>query len=451
MSTSLWYSFFRRFFHMEKNIYESKSVHALIVTFSVPAILSLLVEIMTSVIDTMFAGRLGADSMNALTAMGMISPLLSIFTAFQALYAVSTAILIARHLNNREERNGYLSTGILFTIFVSVAVSAATFLNMDNILHLLGAENEVFSMAKNYLQIQLFSNIFSAMGYTLTSCIRAFGYPKTEMLFTTLAVGVNIIANVIFAFGLQMGFAGLASGTMASELFCMLLAACWLIKKGFFPSFHHLQHIKLCSKARELLLLGFVQTVIQMLGGCTGFFVNNSLMLHTAVSHIAVWNIAQKIYTLLLMPIVGITQGVQTIIAYYSGHNKEARRKAVIRITLFYAILYGCICTSLIFIFGSRISGLFCTSGSMLIQSTEVLRIIFLTFPVVGIFYTALTLLEVTEHEMRAVALTLLRQVFFLLPLVYLLPSIFPHLKNAVFWAVPVSDLLVFVLTLLCL
>ena len=234
MSTSLWYSFFRRFFHMEKNIYESKSVHALIVTFSVPAILSLLVEIMTSVIDTMFAGRLGADSMNALTAMGMISPLLSIFTAFQALYAVSTAILIARHLNNREERNGYLSTGILFTIFVSVAVSAATFLNMDNILHLLGAENEVFSMAKNYLQIQLFSNIFSAMGYTLTSCIRAFGYPKTEMLFTTLAVGVNIIANVIFAFGLQMGFAGLASGTMVSELFCMLLAACWLIKKGFF-------------------------------------------------------------------------------------------------------------------------------------------------------------------------------------------------------------------------
>ena len=149
---------------MEKNIYESKSIRALIVTFSIPAILSLVVEIMTSVVDTVFAGHLGATSVNALTAMGLLSPLLSIFTAFQALYAVSTAILIARHLNNKEERNSYFSTGILFTILVSLTVSILSFWGMDNILHLLGAEGEVFDLAKKYLQIQLVSNIFSAMG-----------------------------------------------------------------------------------------------------------------------------------------------------------------------------------------------------------------------------------------------------------------------------------------------
>lgn len=112
---------------MEKNIYESKSIRALIVTFSIPAILSLVVEIMTSVVDTVFAGHLGATSVNALTAMGLLSPLLSIFTAFQVLYAVSTAILIARHLNNKEEQNGYFSTGILFTILVSLTVSILSF------------------------------------------------------------------------------------------------------------------------------------------------------------------------------------------------------------------------------------------------------------------------------------------------------------------------------------
>ena len=106
--------------------------------------------------------------------MGLLSPVLSIFTAFQALYAVSTAILIARHLNNKEERNGYFSTGVLFTILVSLVVSVLSFWGMDNILQLLGAEREVFDLAKKYLQIQLVSNIFSAMGYTLTSCIRAF-------------------------------------------------------------------------------------------------------------------------------------------------------------------------------------------------------------------------------------------------------------------------------------
>ena len=148
---------------MEKNIYESRSTLALIVTFSVPAILSLLVEIMTAVVDTVFAGHLGATGVNALTAMGLLSPVLNIFTAFQALYAVSTAILTARYLNNNEERNGYFTAGVLFTILVSLAVSILSFWGIDNILYVLGAEREVFYLAKKYLQVQLVSNIFSAI------------------------------------------------------------------------------------------------------------------------------------------------------------------------------------------------------------------------------------------------------------------------------------------------
>lgn len=431
---------------MEKNIYESRPVRTLLVTFSIPAILSLAAEVLTSVADTVFAGHLGAGSVDALTAMGLLSPLLSIFTALQALYAVSTAILVARHLKNSDERNGYFFTGVLFTGLVSVSVSALAFWGTDPILRALGAEKEIFSLAKSYLQIQLFSNIFSAAGYTLTSCIRAFGYPKIEMILTALPAGVNIAANAVFAFGFHKGFAGLALGTLASEIFCVLLAAGWIAKKGFFPSLRHFRCTALCSRAWELFRLGFVQTVIQALAGCTGFFVNSSLLLHATASHVAAWNIVQKAYTLLLMPIVGVTQGVQTILAYFSGHKQETGKRETIRLTILYTVLYGCICTLFVFLYGNRIAGIFCNSASMLPQSTAILKIVFLTFPIVGIFYTILTLLEVTGHELTAVILTLLRQAVFLLPLVYLLPSLFPHLANAVFWAVPVSDLLVFFL-----
>ncbi len=398
---------------METNIYETKPIGALIVTFSVPAILSLVMEIMTSVVDTVFAGHLGEAGTNALAAMGLLSPVLSVFTAFQALYAVSTAILIARHLNGEEERNSYFSTGILCSVLVSAVVSAVSFCGMENMLHLLGAEKEIFDLAENYLQIQLISNVFSAVGYTLTSCIRTFGYPKMEMVITTLAVGVNMIANAIFAFGFQMGFSGLALGTLASEVFCMLLAVGWIIKKGLFPSFWHLHCATLCCRAWELFRLGFVQTVIQVLAGCTGFFVNNSLMLHASANYVAIWNIVQKVYTLLLMPIVGITQGIQTMIAYYSGYKQETKKQRTIRLAVFYTVLYGCISTAGVFLFGNRILGIFGSDDIMLTQSTAVLNIVFLTFPVVGIFYTILTLLEVTAHEIKAVILTLLRQVFF--------------------------------------
>lgn len=431
---------------MEKNIYESKSILSLIATFSFPAIFSLLMEIMTSVVDTIFAGHLGTDSINALTAMGLLSPLLNMFTAIQALYAVSTSILIARHLNQKAQREQYFSTGILCTLLVSTTVSALSYCGTKPILHLLGAEQMVFVCAKSYLQIQLLSNIFSALGYTLTSCIRAFGYPKTEMLITALSIVTNIIANVIFAFRLHMGLAGLALGTLVSEIFCMVLALIWLAKKKFLPALQNLRNTKLFSSAWELFRLGFAQTIIQLLGGCTAFFMNHSFMLYGTLHGVAIWNMVQKIYTLFLMPIVGTTQGIQTIIAYYSGHQKEHRKLETIRYTIICTVLYGFVAVTLIFLFGGKILEIFSPSDTLLMQSTTVLKIIFLTFPIIGVFYTILTVLEVTGYEIKAIILTLSRQVFLLLPLVYLLPKLMPQHSNAVFWAVPIADLFVLII-----
>ena len=434
---------------MEENIYESKSVHTLVFTFSLPAILSLLVEIMTSVVDTVFAGHLGAASTNALTAMGLLSPLLSIYTAFQALYAVSTSILVARHLKDKSVRDSYFATGILFTVITSIAVSTVSFLEIDLILNLLGAKKEVLFLAKSYLKIQLVSNIFSAMGYTLTSCIRAFGYPKMEMLFITQSVVVNMIGNGAFSFGFNLGFTGLALGTLVSEVFCVGIAAVWLAKRTFLPRIQSIRNVQCGSKALELFRLGFTQTAIQALGGCTGFFLNGSLMIYTTVSHVAIWNIVQKIYTLFLMPIVGLTQSVQTIIAYYNGNSQIAKMQKTIRLTVFYTILYGFIAASFVFLSGDKMLKLFGVCGEIMWESRDVLKIVFLTFPVVGVFYTILTLLEVTGHEIRAVILTLSRQVFLMLPLVCLLPNLFSQSENSVFLAVPISDLCALFLAIL--
>lgn len=108
---------------MKKNIYEKKSVHSLILYFSIPAIFSLIVEIMASVVDTAFAGHLGEISVDALTTMGLLSPVLSIYTAFQALFAVSTSIMIAKYLKDQEVRDEYLITGLCISFVASVGFS----------------------------------------------------------------------------------------------------------------------------------------------------------------------------------------------------------------------------------------------------------------------------------------------------------------------------------------
>lgn len=427
---------------MKENIYEEKSVHSLILSFSVPAIFSLIVEIMASVVDTAFAGHLGEISVDALTTMGLLSPVLSIYTAFQALFAVSTSIMIAKYLTARTVRDGYFIIGISMTFVTSVGISMISYFLMPQLLSFLGAAGPIAILAEKYLKIQLFSNVISALGYTLTSCIRAFGYPRIEMILTSLAVLVNIVFNSIFVFRFDMGFQGLAYGTFVSELFCCFAAAFWLLKHQLAWEKWKItwRQFKKCSF--ELLKLGTAQTIIQSLAGCTGFFVNQSLMLHTSLDYVAVWNVIQKIYMLLLMPVVGITQGVQTIIAYFNGKRDENKKKKSLITTICYTVIYGLIGMAFIFFFGKNIVLLFATSDTVYQLGKRILHIVFLTFPLMGIFYTIMTLYEVMGHEGKVVFLILTRQVFLIIPLAYLLPFVFPGNTFAVFWAVPTADIM---------
>lgn len=434
---------------MEENIYEMKSVNALLLPFSVPAILSLIVEIMASVMDTAFAGHLGCTSVDALTAMGLLTPVLSLFTAVQALFAVSTSVFVAKYLNQRERRNECFFVGLVMTLLVSVLLSAVSFFSLDTVLEVLGAEGQVFALAKSYLQIQLISNLFSAMGYTMTSCIRAFGYPKVEMILTGLAVLANILFNAVFVFGFHIGFAGLAYGTLVSEIFCAVGAQIWISRHHLLLGMSRFSLARFCGYTGELMKLGLAQTIIQTMGGCTGFFVNNSLMLHTDAAYIAVWNVVQNIYTLLLMPTVGMTQGVQTILAYFSGQGKEKEKKQAIRSTLGGTVLYGLVAAVGIFLFGDRLLSVFMEAGGFLNLAETVLKIVFVSFPLLGVFYTIMTLLEVTEHETNAVGLILTKQVFLMIPLVYLLPLAFPSLSISIFLSVPIADLIALLVSIL--
>ena len=434
---------------MEDNIYEKKSINHLILYFSIPAILSLIVEIMASVVDTAFAGHLGLESIDALTAMGLVTPLLNLFTAIQSLFAVSTSIFIAKYLNDKLKRDEYFASGIIMTLIVSSLLSIACYLGINQILNILNAKAKVYLFAKSYLKVQFISNIFSSLGYTLTSVIRSFGYPKIEMLITTLAVFVNIIFNGLFVFGLNFGFIGLALGTLFSEIFCALYAYLWLKKHCLLPNSFHLSLKRFKDCTKELSKLGIAQAIIQAMGGCTGFFVNNSLMIHSGSVYVAVWNVVSNIYTLFLMPIVGITQAVQTIIAYFSGQGKNKEKNKTIRSTIATTVLYGIIATAIVFVFSNQILAVFIKDVELITIANSVIKIIFISFSITGIFYTIMTLLEITEHETKAVIMILTRQVFLIVPLVYVLPIILHKLSLAIFLAVPIADIVALCISLL--
>ncbi|WP_337983196.1 MATE family efflux transporter [Lysinibacillus sp. C5.1] len=435
---------------MKSNNFDNYSISKLIATFSLPAILSLILEMMTSVVDTSFAGHIGSQSESALSAMGLLSPILAAFVALQTLFATSTAIMISKYLGSGDQLqlNKYFQSGFVMTCVVSFVTSGTTWILMEPLLTMLGAKGEVWKLAKDYLTIILLSNILSAIGYTLTSVIRAFGYPKVEAIIITIAVVINIVCNAILTFGFQLGVVGIALGTFISELVCAIISIVYLVKRHIWFLASKVSLGEHGWLSFQMLKIGFAQTAIQLLAGVSAFIVNHQLISIGSHSQIAIWNIANKMYMLVLMPIIGITQAVQTILAYFEGKGELLKKNKTVKKTMLYAIIYGIGITVAMYMFSNVILYLFTSDETMLTSTQHVIKVIFLTFPLLGITYTIMTVLQVTGKEIYAVILGLIRQVIVIVPLVLLLPTFFRK-ENlfdispafSIFLSIPLADI----------
>ena len=429
------------------NIYEQKSINKLLLTFSIPAIFALIIEVSTSVVDTIFAGNIGIQSADALSAMGILSPLLAIFTALQTLFSVSTAIMIAKHLNDKDMRDRYFSVGFILSFLVATITSIVFYVLLDPVLTALGAKENVFILAKQYLKIQLISNIFSSIGYTLTGCIRAFGNPKIEAYIISLSVIVNIVFNALFTFSFSLGIIGIALGTLVSEILCATIAFLWLKKKSLWFKKREINGDEFLKISLDMFKIGISQTLIQSLAGATGFIINARLLAFGTISHIAIWNIVQKIYILMLMPIVGLAQGAQTILAYFGSNSNKSKIKKTTKLSMLYCGIYGLIATIIIMFWGENLLSLFGLTHELNVIAFTIIKLSFITFSLTGVLYTNMTLLQVTEREIASVLLILTRQVFSIVPLVILLPIIFSALNSAIspvlsiFFAIPIADI----------
>ncbi|MEG2982141.1 MAG: MATE family efflux transporter, partial [Raoultibacter sp.] len=200
--------------------------------------------------------------------------------------------------------------------------------------------------------------------------------------------------------------------------------------------------------AGELFKIGIAQTAIQILGGCTGFVINARLLELGSMTYVASWSVVQRIYTFILVPIVGLTQGVQTIISYFNGNAAPEKIAKVSKTTMLLCGSYGIFALLLVMNFGHDLAALFGGSSEIVAQAQTILLIVFLGFPFIGVLYTDMTLLQVTGHEFSSVLLILSRQVFFLIPLVYLVPSLVALGEGSLtpivslFFCMPIADML---------
>ena len=439
----------------KKNIYETKSISELIVLFSFPTICSLVLESLTSMVDTAFAGHLRNIGDKALAAMGIINPILLLLIAAQLIFGVSTSIVISKRLgeNNQEKINNTFKVGFYACFISSFIISLLIFLFENSLLRILGAKGEVFILSKEFLNIAVIFNVFSSMGYMLLNNIRAFGYPKIEVMVGVSATIINIVFNVIFTFVLDMGMKGIALSTLISEIYYFLFSTIFLIRKGLWFKKGKVD----LNESKEILIsivkIGFVQFLMQSLNSISTFIINKVLILYGSVLYVGAWSICSNINMIILLPLIGLTQGVQSIVAYFHSKENKTKERKVKNKVLQYSLIYSISVMLIIFIFAPTVLKIFTNDKGLLEVSKPIIKIVVGGFPFLGLLYAVITFMQVSGKEDDATKLELMRQVVLSIPLVIIFPRIFlkynifnisPQLS--VFLALPLSIILLLII-----
>lgn len=437
------------------NVFEQKSIKQLIVLFSFPMICSLVLESLASMIDTAFAGHLGSMSSNALSAMGILSPVLLLLIAAQLIFGVSTSIVISKRLgeNNKEKVNSTFKVGFYASCISSAIISLLIFLFQDYLLNILGTSGQVRVLAKEYLNIAVIFNVFSSVGYMLVNNIRVFGYPKIEVIVGVSSTVIHVVFNIIFAFVFGMGIRGIALATLVSEVFYFGVTIIFLIKKGLWIKKSKLDFDESKEILISLVKIGFVQFLMQSLNSISGFVINKVLIKYGSISYLGAWSICNNINMVILLPLIGLTQGVQSVIAYFHGSKDKNREDIVKNKTVKYSLVYSISATILVYLFADKIVKVFTSDMNLVSLAIPIIKIIVLGFPFLGMVYTIITFMQVSGKEDSASKIELIRQTALLIPLVIVLPIIFSryNIMNispqlSIFFAIPMSTIILLII-----
>jgi len=404
-------------------------VGRLLVRFSLPTITGMLVNALYNVVDRIFVGR-GVNEA-ALGGLSLVMPLMSLAMAFAMLFGVGAANNISIRLGQgrRQDAENTLNHCLFLLIGAGILLTAAGLFYIDEILSVMGAQegSEALAYARRYFRIILYGAVFMQVGFGLSHCTRAQGFPKITMVAMLLGAVMNTILDPIFIFIFHWGVEGAAWATIISQL-----ASCiWITSFSFGKkAVIRLRPAALKLSFRviyEIISLGSPQFIMHVILSGVQLLINTSLGWYGTDAlkvpnggdiALSGMNIVNSIAMLILMPVFGLNQGAQPIMGYNYGAKKFHR---VLRTYLLAIASATGICI-LGFIavqgFPLQIIKLFVPDGSAALYSFSptAMRISLAMLPFVGFQIVSANMFAVTGRPRVSIILNMLRQCIVLIP-----------------------------------
>ena len=394
----------------------------LILTMSLPAIFSMTIQAMYNVVDSIFIGNYDADG---LTATSLAYPLQMLLIAFAVGTAVGVNSFVSRKLGEKNfvQANDGATHGLVTCIFNYVIFLLLGLFAVRPFMAMYTQNEAILNYGIQYLTVVLCFSFFSIVQIMIEKTLQATGNMIFPMLSQLFGAIVNIIFDPLLIFGIgifpELGVLGAAIATVFGQFCGMVFCLCILFFKNNEVKVSF-KHFKLNgSTLKSIYVVGFPSVIMQSIGSVMIIGLNAILAVSEAA--VTVLGIYYKLQSFVFIPCFGLNQGVMPIIGYNYGARKKVRLMETYKFGLFLAM---CVMGAGLILFQTVpefLLGMFNASDEMLRIGVPALRIISICFLPAAFGIMTSTLFQGTGHGMLSLYASLLRQLFGILPLAYIL------------------------------
>jgi len=303
--------------------------------------------------------------------------------------------------------------------------------------------------ARDYMDIVAIGFFFLGISMAASNLIRAEGNPKVSMVGMIIGTALNIVLDPVFIFGLHMGVRGAAIATVISQICSAAYLVHFFVRRRghIILSLHHL--VPRLDIFRDAFVLGLPSFIMQIGMSIVAIILNNSLHAYGGDLAISTYGMVFRLFSFIILPLIGLTQGFQPIAGYNYGARRYDRVRDIVKLTALAATLLSVGGFVVVQAFPRALISLFTSDDALIASSARALRIFFACAPIVGLQILGSIYFQAVGKAGTSLVLSLLRQFIILIPTVLILPTLFK--LDGIWMSFPVADLISSVVTSIAL
>ena len=422
----------------------TRGVWSLFAKFAIPSIIGMLMYAVYIFIDAIFVGQwVGKEG---LAAISIVYPLTLINTGITAFMGMGCASFLSRAIGTKDSEavSRVLGFNTLFIVLFSAVFTVVGFLYAEPLVRFLGGRGSILSYGVSYFRIVVLGSFFFNFIGSANMLMRAEGQIKAAMIIITTGSVLNMALDPLFIKVLALGVRGAAYATVISMFITSMITLLYYLfggselsfnKKGFFSSFRLMRDVApVGASGMAMQLMTVIQQVI----------IFKSIGFYGGGDELALMGAILNMFAFALIPLWGISMGLQPIIGMNYGAKKYHRVKEAFNKFLLASTIFSFVIWVIFMVFPGRILGMYLTDATLITRGANPFRMVMGMFLLQGFLLLPATLFQSIGRGALASLVLVTREILLFVPLVIVLPLIMG--VRGVWISIPIADLVIAVL-----